>query len=127
MAYTDPSDKALMRLEVRRYVGRCENNSGMVQRADSLRELARLASTALPLKIANELEARDAQRRLQLTIEDRAKELILEQVAAWVKAGEEHRGGLKSRMLEDWTNLTGPLAHLRQWAKAKLTAAEQAL
>lgn len=127
MAYNDPAEKALLRLEVRRYVGRCENNEGLVQRADSLRELARLAATALPYRIANEMEAREAQRRLLLATEDRAKELILEHVAAFVKAEEDHRVGLRNKMVEDWANLTGPLAHLRTWAKGRLTLAEQSL
>ena len=125
MAYSDPADKALIRLEVRRFIGRCESNEGLVQRADSLRELARLAATTLPYKIANELDAREAQRRLLMATEDRAKELIVEQVAAFTRAGEDHRVGLKSKMVEDWANLTGPLSHLRTWAKGKLTMAEQ--
>ena len=44
MAYHDPADKAMVRLEVRRYAGRCDNNEALVQRADSLRELSRLAA-----------------------------------------------------------------------------------
>lgn len=127
MAYNDPAEKALLRLEVRRYIGRCESNEGLVQRADSLRELARLAATTLPYKIANEIEAREAQRRLLMATEDRAKELIGAQIAAFTKAGEDHRVGLRSKMVEDWTNLTGPLSHLRTWAKGKLTMAEQSL
>ena len=127
MAYGDPADKALLRLEVRRYVGRCEGNEGLVQRADSLRELARLAATTLPYRIANEMEAREAQRHLLLAAEDRARELIVEQVAVFAKAGQDHRVGLRSKMVEDWANLTGPLSHLRTWAKGKLTLAEQSL
>jgi hypothetical protein len=125
MASNDPADKALLRMEVRRFVGRCENNEGLVQRADSLRELARQAAMTLPYKIAGEYEARDAQRRLVLLAEDRAKELIGNQIANLYKLDEDHRQGFKGKMIEDWANLTGPLGHLRTWAKAKLNVAEQ--
>lgn len=127
MGYTGPADRALMRLEVRRFVSRCENNAALLQRADSLRELARLASAQVPYKIANEIEARDAERRLLLATEDRAKEVIQGQIGHFLKADADHRVGLKSKMLEEWGNLTGPLAHLRTWAKGKLTLAEQAI
>jgi hypothetical protein len=127
MGYAGPADRALMRLEVRRFVSRCENNAGLLQRADSLRELARLASAQVPYKIVNEIEARDAERRLLLATEDRAKEVIRGQIGHFVKADADHRVGLKSKMLEEWGNLTGPLAHLRTWAKGKLTLAEQSI
>lgn len=127
MGYAGPADRALMRLEVRRFVNRCENNAGLLQRADSLRELARLASSQVPYKIANEIEARDAERRLLLATEDRAKEVIRNQIGHFLKADADHRVGLKSKMLEEWGNLTGPLAHLRTWAKGKLTLAEQSI
>ena len=127
MAYTDPAEKARIRLDVRRYVGMCDNNERLVQRADTLRELARLAATTLPDKIANEMDAREAQRRLVLATEDRAKELIVEQLAAYAKAAEANRVGHKNKMAEDWSNLTGPLGHLRNWANSRLTMAEQSL
>lgn len=127
MGYTGPADRALMRLEVRRFVNRCENNAALLQRADSLRELARLASAQVPYRIANEIEARDAERRLLLATEDRAKEVIQGQIGHFIKADADHRVGLKSKMLEEWGNFTGPLAHLRTWAKGKLTLAEQSI
>ncbi len=127
MAFNDPADKALIRLEVRRFVARCETNEGSVQRADSLRELSRLAAISVPYKIATEMDAREAQRRLLLIIEDRAKELIGAQLANFVKADEDHRAALRSKMIEEWSNLTGPLSHLRTWANGKLTAAGQTL
>lgn len=127
MAYTNPADRALLRLEVRRYASRCDNNIGLLQRADMLREISRLASLPLPYRIANELEARDIERRLLLAGEDRAKEVIRGQIAAFVRADADHRAGFKSRMVEEWGNLTGPLGYLRSWAKGKLTLAEQAL
>lgn len=127
MGSNDQAEKALLRLEMRRFVGRCENNEGLVQRADSLRELARLASMSVPYRISAENGARDAQRRLVLVAEERAKELIVAQVAAFSRASEDHRGGLRSKIAEDWANLTGALGHLRTWAKSKLTQAEQAL
>lgn len=127
MAYTDPADRAMIRLEVRRFVSRCESSAGLLQRADSLRELSRLASAPMPYKVANEIEARDAERRLLLATEDRAKEVIRDQIGHFLKADADHRIGMKSKMLEEWGRLTGPLAHLRTWAKGKLTLAEQSV
>jgi len=127
MAFIDPAERALIRMEVRRFVARCESNEGLVQRADSLRELARLAATTIPYKVANEPETRDAHRRLLLAAEDKAKELVLHQITGFAKADADHRVGIKSKMFDDWGNLTGALAHLRTWANAKLSAAEQAL
>ena len=125
MAFNDPAEKALTRLEVRRYVGRCENNEGLVQRADSLRELSRLAAMTIPNKVAGEFEARDAQRRLVMAVEERAKALIGEQIAALLKSEGDRRASQRGKIIEDWANLTGPLGHLRTWAKGKLIQAEQ--
>jgi hypothetical protein len=125
MAFGDPADKALLRLEVRRFVSRCENNEGLLQRADTLRELARLAAMPLPYKIAGEYDARDAQRRMVLLAEDRAREIISEQITAMLRLDDLHRPGYRSKMVEDWANLTGALGHLRSWAKSKLNVAEQ--
>ena len=127
MAFIDPAERALIRMEIRRFVARCESNEGLVQRGDSLREMARLAATVIPYKVANEPEARDAQRRLALAAEDRAKELILLQISGFVRAEAELRPQIKSKMFDDWGNLSGALAHLRSWANGKLSAAEQAL
>lgn len=127
MAYNDPAERARLRGEVRRFVGLCDSNEGLIQRADTLRVLARLATTAVPDRVANEIDARDAQRRLVMAAEDRAKALIADQIAAFVKAGGVSAIGHKNRMMEDWSNLTGPLGHLRTWASAKLAAAEQSL
>ncbi len=127
MAFTNPADRALLRLEMRRYVTRCENTAGLLQRADSLREVARLGSSPMPYQLANEVEAREAEHRLHLATEDRAKEIIMAQIGAYAKADPDHRSGMRSRMLEEWTTLSGPLTYLRSWAKGKLTLAEQAL
>lgn len=127
MAYNNPADRALLRLEMRRYQTRCENTVGLLQRADSLREVARLGSPAMPYQLANEVEAREAERRLHLAAEDRAKEIVMAQIGAYAKADPDHRGGMRSRMLEEWGTLTGPLTHLRNWAKGKLALADQAL
>ena len=124
MAY-DPTEKSLIRLEARRFASRCQNNEGLMQRADSLREVSRLATLSMPYKIAGEFEARDAQRRLQLLAEDRAKELIVDQIASIYKVDESSRASVRNRIAEDWGCLTGPLGHLRQWAKTKLAAAAQ--
>lgn len=48
--------------------------------------------------------------------EDRGRELIEEQLNLFVRAEENLRERRKRVMLESWTNLTGPLGHLRAWA-----------
>jgi hypothetical protein len=125
MATHDPSDKALVRMELRRFAAHCDNQEGLVQRADTLRELTRLATLPLPYRLADQHEAKDLQRHLFLAAEARARELIQERIDAYMRADPEHRAKIRSTMLEDWTNLTGHLGHLRPWAKVRFDQAEQ--
>ena len=126
MALHDPVDKTLLRMEARRFAVRCEGQTSSIERADTLREVARLAtSLILPYAITDDYTARDALRQVQTRAEDRARELILEQIQNFARAEENQREKLKRAMLDTWANLTGPLAHLRTWAQSKLTAAEQ--
>ena len=125
MARLDPAEQALIRLELRRFSSRCDLQEGQLRRADSLREVARLASVALPFKLSGEYEARDLQRRVALSAEDRARELIADQVAQFARAEGDFREKLKAKMRDEWANLTGPLSHLRAWANTKLQAALQ--
>lgn len=119
----DPVNRSLIRLEVRRFASRCDIQEGSIQRADSLRELARLASVSPPVTISAEYEARDAARRVVMAAEDKAREIIQGQIDAFVRAEKDFRDGLWGKISDDWANLTGPLAHLRSWAKKKLAAA----
>jgi len=126
MALRDPVDKNMLRMEERRFVSRCELQISSIERADTLREVARLAtSVTLPYSLTADEVARDALRLLQMRAEDRGRELIEEQLNLFVRAEENLREKHKRAMLEAWTNLTGPLGHLRTWAQSKLTAAEQ--
>jgi hypothetical protein len=126
MAFRDPVDKNLLRMEARRFVSRCEDRVSSIERADSLREVARLAgSITLPYAIIDDDTARDALRLMQTRAEDRARELIQEQIDNFARAEEGQREKHKRAMLDAWTNLTGPLGHLRTWAQNKLTVAEQ--
>jgi hypothetical protein len=127
MARADPAEHAMIRMELRRFTSRCDMQEGSIQRADSLREVARLTSIQLPYKLSNEIEARDAQRRVAHKAEDRARELIAEQVDAFRRAEGDFQVKLRGKMREDWANLTGPLAHLRTWANSRLLVAEQNL
>lgn len=127
MARADPAEQALIRLELRRFESRCDTQEGLIRRADTLREVARLASIAVPYKLGNEFEARDHQRRVALTAEDRARELIVEQVDLFSRSEGEFREKLRLKMRDDWANLTGPLGHLRSWAATRLQVAEQNL
>ncbi|MBI5107526.1 MAG: hypothetical protein HZA62_02150 [Rhodocyclales bacterium] len=116
----------MLRMESRRFAARCEAQISSIERADNLREIARLsASLYLPTVLSADDPARDAVRLLQTRAGDRARELILEQIQAYVRAEDSHREKLKRAMLDAWTNLTGPLGYLRSWAQGRLLAAEQ--
>lgn len=125
MSRSDPTEHALIRLELRRFASRCDMQEGLIQRADSLREVSRLINLALPYKLSAEMEARDLQRRVGQTAEERARQLIAEQIDAFARSEGDFRDKIRSKMREDWSNLTGPLAHLRNWANSKLLVAEQ--
>jgi hypothetical protein len=125
MSRADPTEHALIRLELRRFEARCDTQAGLIRRADTLREVARLASIAVPYKVANEIEARDYQRRVAQTAEERARELVAEQVDLFARSDGEFREKLRLKMRDDWANLTGPLGHLRSWAMNRLQVAEQ--
>jgi hypothetical protein len=125
LARADPTEQALIRLEMRRFTARCEAQEGLIRRADTLREVARLASIAVPYKLAAEYEARDCQRRVATVAEERARELIVEQVELFSRGESDFREKQRLKMREDWANLTGPLGHLRTWANNRLQVAEQ--
>lgn len=126
MALRDPVDKNLQRMEGRRFATRCDAQVSSIERADTLREVARLAtSLTLPFAISEDYTARDALRLVQTRAEDRARELIQEQLQNYVRAEEILREKQRRTMLDSWANLTGPLGHLRTWAQSKLMAAEQ--
>lgn len=125
MARADPAEQALIRMELRRFASRCDQQEGLIRRADSLREVARLASIELPYKLASQIEARDYQRRVTQSAEDRARELITEQVGLFSRTEGDFKEKQRSKMRDDWANLTGPLAHLRGWANSRLLVAEQ--
>jgi hypothetical protein len=125
MTRGDPAEQAILRLESRRFATRCETQVALIQRADSLRELARLATIPLPYRLAEDYLGRDAQRRVSQVAEDRARELIQEQIDRCLRAEPERREILRNKLAEDWANLTGVLAHLRSWAQGKLLSAQQ--
>jgi thioesterase domain-containing protein len=125
MARADPAEQAMIRMELRRFTARCDMQAGQIRRADSLREVARLTSIVVPYKLSNEMDAREYQRRVTLTAEERARELIAEQVAEFNRAEGDFKEKLRAKMRDDWANLTGQLAHLRSWANNRLLAAEQ--
>jgi|LakMenEpi03Aug12_release.lakeMendotaPanAssembly.Ray.scaffolds.fasta_scaffold200834_1 hypothetical protein len=126
MALRDPVDKNMLRMEARRFTARCEAQASSIERADTLREVARLStSIALPYSLTADIVSRDALRLMQTRAEDRARELIQEQLQNLARAEENQREKHKRAMLDAWANLTGPLGHLRTWAQSKLVALEQ--
>ena len=126
MALRDPVDRNMQRMEARRFATRCDGQVSLIERADTLREVARLATlVTLPFSLSSDDTSRDALRLVQMRAEDRARELILEQLQHFVRADKNQRENLKRTMRDAWANLTGPLGHLRTWAQSKLVAAEQ--
>lgn len=126
MAPHDPVDRAKLRMEARRFARRCEAQTSSIERADTLREVSRLlASISLPYSLSADDPARDVLRLIQTRAEDRARELIQEQLQNLARAEESQREKHKRAMLDTWANLTGPLGHLRTWAQSRLTAVEQ--
>lgn len=126
MARGDPAERALLRLEARRFATHCENQAALIQRADTLRELSRLATLTLPYRLGEDFASRDVHRRVLLAAEDRAREIIQEQIDRYLRSEPEQRQKMKSKVAEDWANLTGVLGHLRTWAQGRLVAADQA-
>lgn len=126
MAFRDPVERNMLRMEARRFATRCDGHVSLIERADSLREVARLATlVTLPFSLSGDDTARDALRVVQMRAEDRARELIQEQLQHFARADENQREKLRRAMQDAWANLTGPLGHLRTWAQSKLVAAEQ--
>ncbi len=126
MTRGDPAEQAVLRLEARRFSSRCDAQIALVQRADTLRELSRLSRMAIPYRLSEDFLSRDAQRRVEEAAEQRAREIIHEQIQHFVRAEPEQQEKLRHRAVEDWTHLSGPLGHLRAWAQGKLLAAQQA-
>lgn len=126
MAIRDPVNQNLLRMEVRRFTARCEAQVSSIERADNLREVSRLAtSLTLPFAISSDYTARDELRLVQTRAEDRARELIQEQIQNFLRGEDNQRDKQERAMLDSWANLTGPLGHLRTWAQSKLSVAQQ--
>lgn len=128
MALRDPVDKNLLRMEARRFASRCEGHVATIERADNLREVARLVSALhASYPLSEESAVRDALRLVQMRAEDRARELIQQQLQNYARVESYLRDKWRRTLLESWSNLTGPLAHLRLWAQGRLTVVEQQL
>ena len=126
MAFHDPADRNLLRMEGRRFAARCEAQISLIERSDTLREVSRLATLlTLPYAISEDYTARDSLRAVQTRAEDRARELIQDQIQNFSHAEDNLREKQKRAMLDSWANLTGSLSHLRTWAQSRLNVAEQ--
>lgn len=124
----DPVDKNLLRMEARRFASRCEGQIASIERADSLRELVRLAGVIhLSYPLSEDPAARDALHLLMLRSEDRARELIRLQLQNYARVEPYLRDKWRRNLFDSWSNLTGAFAHLRAWAQARLALVEQQL
>lgn len=121
----DPIDRNLLRLESRRFATKCEAQVASIRRADTMREVARLAGIMVPATLYDDYASRDAAREVLTAAEDRVRELVHEQILGWLRAEPIAQDKIKKSLLDSWANLTGPVGHLRPWALAKLAAAEQ--
>jgi len=125
MRSRDPADLAIKRLEARRFGTRADNQMRMIERADSMRELSRLASLPIPANLHDVPEARNAQQQVELAALQRARDLIQEQIQAWSKVEADFRDKFQSSLTDEWAGLTGLLASLKGWAARKLAEEQQ--
>ncbi len=127
MSTRDPVDKSLLRMEVRRFQTRCEAQEGMIARADSLHEVARLATIPIPFPLTDDTAALDARRQVKRQAEERAQILIEEMFGRLAKAESFAQEKQLRSIQEEFLQLTGSLAHLRTWAYARFNSVQQAL
>lgn len=123
----DPVDRSMIRMEVRRFQNRCEAQEGTIQRADTLREVSRLASVSIPFPLTEETAAIDARAQVRRTAEERARELIDVLLDQLVKSEPLMRDKIRRAIDEEFLQLTGPLNGLRTWAHGRLAAVEATL
>ncbi|MBK6402563.1 MAG: hypothetical protein IPJ52_02860 [Rhodocyclaceae bacterium] len=121
----DPAEQAVLRLEARRFACHCDGQLALIQRADTLRELSRLSRISLPYRLSEDFPSRAALGRVAMAAEQRAREIIHEQIQHYLRAEPEQQDKLRRQTVEDWANLSGALGHLRSWASGKLLAAQQ--
>lgn len=126
MARPDPTEHALLKLELRRFCARCADQHAMIERADSMREIARLANIPIPYRLATDYAARDQQKRVQQAAEDRIRDLVRQMIDSYQRSEEgEFKLKVAKQFQEEINHLVGPLAPLRAWANNRWTQAEQ--
>jgi hypothetical protein len=125
MAHYNPVDRNLIRMELRRFQTLCEAQEGSIQRADTIREVARLARINLPFALNEETAALDARAQIRRTAELRARDLIDEQCDRLVKCEPMARDKVLRQLGEELIQLTGSLSSLRIWAQGRIHAATQ--
>ncbi len=127
MATRDPVDRNMVRMELRRFQTRCEAQEGAIRRADTLREVARLTLIPVPFQIMEETVALDARAQLRRTAEERARELVEDQLGQLVRAEPYLRDKIRRLIDDELLNLAGPLAGMKPWAYMRVAAVEQTL
>jgi hypothetical protein len=127
MSGKDPIDRSLRRMEMRRFLTRCEAQEGTIQRADTLHEVARLATIAVPFPLTEDTDAMDARRHVKKIAEERARELFENLLDHLIKAEPFAQEKMLNTIGEEILQFGGGLSALRTWAYARLAAVEQTL
>lgn len=123
----DPIDRNMLRMELRRFQTRCDALEGTIRRADSLRQVARLGSVAIPFLLSEETGALDARAQVRHTAEERARELINEMLHRFEMLEPYARERARYQIEDELLNLVGPLNTMRNWAQGRLAMADQAM
>jgi hypothetical protein len=127
MARTDPVDRNLLRMELRRFQTRCEAIEGSIRRADTIRAVVRLAKIAIPFALIEESEALDTRAQVRRTAETKARELLETQFSLLGRAEPMARDKIRRGLDDEIQQLNGPLNPLRIWAQSRLLVVEQGL
>jgi hypothetical protein len=127
MSRQDPTDRSLLRMELRRFQARCESQTGSLRRADTIRAVVKLALIPIPFPLSEDDGALTARAQLRRDAEERARELINEQMDQLLKCDPLIRDKVRRGIDDALQQLTGPLSALRVWAQGRLLATEQQL
>lgn len=127
MARSDPVDRNMLRMELRRFQSRCEATEGSIRRADTIRAVVRLSKVPIPFPLSEETQALDVRAQVRRTAEEKARELLETMFGLLGKVEPMARDKIRRSIDEEIQQLSGPLSALRVWAQGRLLVVEQGL